>query len=109
MVVNFENLNTREATSTARLFADCSNITELYIRNLDTRNITSFHAMFDGYHNLEKLDISCLRRGNSYCYVNAMFWNCTNLKYLRTPLDFNTLGMIDAQLMKAGISNTKYF
>lgn len=87
-IEGLEYLNTSNVTSMWRLFAGCSSLTSLDLRNFDTRNLTETTGMFDGCCNLRNLDVSNFNTGK-VTVMWGMFHGCSSLTSLDVS-NFNT-------------------
>ena len=79
-IEGLEYLNTSNVTSMWRLFAGCSSLTSLDLRNFDTRNLTETTGMFDGCCNLRNLDVSNFNTGK-VTVMWGMFRKATNRRF----------------------------
>ena len=81
--------NDSTLTSTAYWFTGCSNITAITgLNKLNTKNVTSMLAMFDGCSSLTSLDLSNFNTG-MVTNMNLMFNGCSGLTILDLS-SFNT-------------------
>lgn len=77
-IVGLQYLNTSEVTSMNAMFDGCSNLESLDLSHFDTSNVTDMYGMFGGCSNLTSLDLSSFNT-NNVTNMDWMFGNCNNL------------------------------
>lgn len=77
-IVGLQYLNTSEVTSMNAMFDGCSNLESLDLSHFDTSNVTDMYGMFGGCCNLTSLDLSSFNT-NNVTNMDWMFGNCNNL------------------------------
>ena len=75
-------------TSTANMFHDCSNLTNVDLSELDTSNVTDMSFMFDSCSSLTSLDLSTFQTEN-VTDMQGMFAYCSSL----TELDLSSFDL----------------
>ena len=99
--LDLSNINTSNATSMFRMFADCTAITSLNISKLNTSKVKDMGAMFQGCEKLEKIDVSSFDTssvdGSGYSMQN-MFYKCYALKKIDL-ISFNTSSVTNMKQM----------
>lgn len=83
-------------TSTANMFHDCSNLTNVNLSELDTSNVTEMICMFSDCSNLTSLDLSSFQTEN-VTDMQAMFSGCSAL----TQLDLNSFDVKNVTNMES--------
>ena len=77
-IVGLQYLNTSEVTSMHAMFDGCSNLESLDLSHFDTSNVTDMYGMFGGCSSLKNLDLSSFNTEN-VTNMDWMFGNCSNL------------------------------
>ena len=83
--INLTMLDTRNVTDMGSMFSGCSGLTALDLTHLDTRNVTKMDYMFYGCSGLTALDLAPLNTQN-VTNMEGIFSLCKNL----TSLDIST-------------------
>ena len=96
-ITGLNQLDTSQATSMSKMFANCSNLTSLDLSSLDTSNVTDMSSMFSGCNMLTNLDLSGFNTTN-VTNMSRMFSECSNLKSLNLS-GFNTSNVEDMSAM----------
>ena len=96
-ITGLNQLDTSQATSMSKMFANCSNLTSLDLSSLDTSNVTDMSLMFSGCNMLTNLDLSGFNTTN-VTNMSRMFSECSNLKSLNLS-GFNTSNVEDMSAM----------
>ena len=86
--LNWAHFTTDNVELMSCMFANCSGLKNLDIRNFNTAKVTSMHQMFSKCSALSKLDISSFNTSNVK-FMNAMFQGCSSLTNLDVT-HFNT-------------------
>lgn len=76
-----KDLDTKNVTSMYEMFSDCINVTSIPTINLNTNNVTNMGYMFSGCSSLTSLDLSNFNTSNVTDMRN-MFMNCSKLTLL---------------------------
>ncbi len=96
--VNFNNINTINATYMANLFGNCIKLKNIYnINNLDTSNVTRMDGMFEKCTDLVDLDLSNFNTSN-VTNMARMFLKCSSLLDLDLS-NFDTSNVTDMAFM----------
>ena len=101
-IEGFQYLNTSEVTNMRYMFANCSSLTNLDLKNFNTEKVTDMIEMFNGCSALTTLDLSKFNTSN-VTEMNGMFWNCAALKTLNLS-KFNTKRVTNMSSMFSGCS-----
>ena len=97
-------LDTKNATSMVSMFAGCSNLTNLDVRNLDTSKVTDMTSMFENCTSLEDLTYyDSLNTANVTSMAN-MFKNCSSLTLVQITYN-DLMNVTNMQSMFSGCTN----
>lgn len=80
------------------LFSECSNLTSVDLRHLDSSNVINMNSMFQGCKNLENIEWGDFNTSNVK-YMANMFSGCKSLTSLDAVSTFNTSNVTDMQCM----------
>ena len=95
--LSLKNIDTSNVTDMSFMFYGCSSLTSLDISNFDTSKVTDMHCMFDGCSALRSLNVSNFNT-SKVTDMNGMFSDCS----LLTSLDlsnFDTSKVTDMSFM----------
>ena len=101
--INFNNVDTSNATDMWGMFFSCTNLTSLDLSSFDALKVTDMHQMFNGCSNLASLNLSSFDT-TKVTDMSEMFECCKNL----TSLDlssFNTSNVTSMSRMFMDCSN----
>lgn len=86
--IDLSNFDTSQITNMGGMFQGCSSLTALDLSNFDTSSVTNMNAMFEGCSNLKELDLSSFDT-SKVTGMSGMFMRCSNLESLNLK-NFNT-------------------
>ena len=103
--IDLNNLNTSNCENLCELFNYCEKIKNFdFIKNLDTKNVTTMEAMFEGCKSAEIIDISNLDTSN-VTNMQFLFNDCINLKEIKGLGKINTANVRNMNLMFQNCAN----
>ena len=103
--INLNNLNTSNCENLCGIFSYCEKIKNFdFIKNLDTKNVITMEAMFEGCKSAEIIDISNLDTSN-VTNMEFLFNDCTNLTEIKGLEKINTSNVKKMNLMFQNCSN----
>ncbi len=93
---DLRKFDTSKATDMFGMFAKCENLENVNLSSFDTSNVTDMSGMFFECRSLKKLDLSNFdfSKVTETENIEYMFYECTNLGILKTPLNVS----LDADL-----------
>ena len=77
--LDLKNFNTTKVTGMKFMFSGCSSLTELDLNNFDTTNVTDMSFMFLGCSELKKINFGQNFNTTEYTDMSNMFDGCTKL------------------------------
>lgn len=101
--INFNNVDTSNATDMWGMFFSCTNLTSLDLSSFSTSNVTDMSAMFYDCSKLTSLNLSNFNT-SKVADINKMFYKCTNLSSLDLS-DFDTSKVTNMYGMFNGCTN----
>lgn len=96
-------INVQGMTDASDMFSGCDRLTNVDLRNFDTRNITDMYGMFYDCRSLTDLDVSNFNTGN-VTNMSHMFGDCSSLTNLNVG-NFDTGNVTDMSHMFVRCSN----
>lgn len=90
--IDLRGIDTSNVTNMSFMFSECKSITSLNLSSFNTSNVTSISYMFNVCNSLTNLDLSSFDT-SSVTDMSNMFERCTNLKtiYVGTNWDTNNV------------------
>ena len=86
--LDLKNFNTTNVENMNSMFYYCNSLTELDLKNFNTENVEDMHSMFSCCRNLNELDLKDFNT-KKVTNMNSMFFGCFNLTELKFGKNFN--------------------
>ena len=103
--IDLSNFDTSQITNMGGMFQGCSSLTALDLRNFNTSNVTNMNAMFADCSNLKELDLSSFDT-SKVTGMSSMFMRCSSLESVDLK-SFNTNNVTAMQQMFYECSSLK--
>ena len=97
------NFNTQNVTNMSHMFTCCKTLTKLNLSNLNTQNVTNMSYIFSGCNSLNNLNLSNINTQN-LIDISGMFYGCDSLTILDLS-NFNTKNITNMKEMFYGCKN----
>ena len=105
LMLDLKNLYSKEITNMSCMFMQCSSLKDLNLLNLDTQNVTDMSGMFYGCDKLTNLDLSSFNT-QKVENMSLLFFGCTSLENINLSR-FNTKNVKGMYCMFSGCTSLK--
>ena len=106
--LDLKNFDTSSVTNMDGMFVGCSSLTSLNLQNISTSKVTDMAYMFEYCTNLTELDLSGFDT-NNVTTMYGMFDGCSNLMTIYASILFNTNNVTNSTNMFLNCSNLKNY